>query len=454
MLTSQPSGELLQANLPVLRLIVSPRIPRRIANALVVLLLAMIAAMLFAPWQQSVKGSGQVVAYAPLERQQTIQANISGRVYKWGEGIREGARVERGQEIVELRDVDPAALDRLALQREAAHEKLSASEEVARAYSDKYTAVTQAQELGIAAAAQEVVMAEQKIEAEVQGLNAAIAAESQAKAYFDRQRELLTAQLASKQDVEIAERQHREAQAKLRQAEAYITSAKSSLSAKKSQLEQKRREATGYIEAARAEQQKAAGDVALARKELTEVEGKLATQQSQIITAPRSGTIVRLLVNEGGEIVKQGDPLFVLVPENAQRAVELWVSGNDAPLISPGRHVRLQFEGWPAVQFAGWPSVAVGTFGGEVVIVDATDNGSGQFRVLVLPDPDDAGGWPDTSYLRQGVRANGWVLLKQVTLGYEVWRQMNGFPPVVSSKAPKDMDKGGKDDVKKPKLKL
>jgi hypothetical protein len=219
------------------------------------------------------------------------------------------------------------------------------------------------------------------------------------------------------------------------------------LEAKRSQLIQKQREAEGYAETAKAELQKARGEAALAEKELSEIEGKLAKQQNQVVTAPRDGTIVRLLANEGGEIVKEGDPLFVLVPEAAQRAVEIWVSGNDAPLVSIGSAVRLQFEGWPAVQFAGWPSVAVGTFGGRVVNVDATDNGKGQFRVLVLPE--DGANWPSQRYLRQGVRANGWILLNQVRLGYEVWRRLNGFPPVISPTEPKD----GKDD-KLPKVKL
>jgi hypothetical protein len=115
--------------------------------------------------------------------------------------------------------------------------------------------------------------------------------------------------------------------------------------------------------------------------------------------------------------------------------VEIWVDGNDMPLISPGRPVRLQFEGWPAVQFVGWPSVAVGTFGGIVRLVDATDDGSGKFRVLVEPDPKDDP-WPSGAYLRQGVRANGWVLLNQVPLGFELWRQFNGFPPAVAKAAP------------------
>jgi membrane fusion protein, adhesin transport system len=116
------------------------------------------------------------------------------------------------------------------------------------------------------------------------------------------------------------------------------------------------------------------------------------------------------------------------------------VHGNDAALISPGRHVRLQFEGWPAVQFAGWPSVAVGTFGGRVGFVDATDDGKGRFRVVVVPDPEDED-WPSAQYLRQGVRAKGWVLLEQVRLGFELWRQFNGFPPALDV-SPDDTPRG------------
>ena len=424
--------------IPALRLVTSPRTPRRIAKALMLLMVMTMFALLFAPWQQSVKGTGKVVAYAPLERQQTVQANISGVVYQWGEGIREGAKVTKGQKIVEIRDVDPQALQRYELQRDAVKQKLDAAKVVASAYAEKLQAITDAQKMAIAGARQEVEMAEQKVIAENQGIIAAEAAYTQSLAYFERKNSLLADRLASPQDVEIAQRKLNEADAKLKQASAYLASAESALEAKKSMLSQKEREATGYIATTQAERQKALGDVAIAEKELSEIEGKLAKQRNQVITAPRDGTLVRLLANEGGELVKQGDPLFVLVPETADRAVEIWLSGNDAPLVTPGKHVRLQFEGWPAVQFAGWPSVAVGTFGGTIVNVDATDNGKGQFRVLALPD--DASEWPSDNYLRQGVRANGWVLLNQVTLGYEFWRQLNGFPPVVSSSEPKGDD--------------
>ena len=158
------------------------------------------------------------------------------------------------------------------------------------------------------------------------------------------------------------------------------------------------------------------------------------------IRAPRAGRIQQWFGLEGSDTVKEGDQLFVIVPDTDQLSVEMKVSGNDMPLVKEGDRVRLQFEGWPAVQFVGWPSVAVGTFGGKVNRIFPTDDGKGNFRVVVTPDNHFAreDGWPDDRFLRQGVRANGWVLLQRVPLGYEVWRQLNGFPPAISEEEPKE----------------
>ena len=147
--------------------------------------------------------------------------------------------------------------------------------------------------------------------------------------------------------------------------------------------------------------------------------------------------------------------LYTSVPHSKQLAVELRVDGNDVTFVRIGSHVRLQFEGWPAVQFVGWPSAAVGTFGGKVAFIDRFDQGDGSFRVMVLPDPrpfeepewswsgwlrrrlthdsvasaENPHAWPDESWLRQGVHAKGWILLDEVSIGYEIWRNLNGFPP-------------------------
>ncbi len=69
------------------------------------------------------------------------------------------------------------------------------------------------------------------------------------------------------------------------------------------------------------------------------------------------------------------------------------------------------------------------------------DNGKGKFRCQILPDPSETQKWPEEQFLRQGVRANGWVLLEQVPLWFEVWRKLNGFPPSLDPETSSGMDK-------------
>lgn len=437
----------LQKVLPALRLVESPAGPRRLAKLLLTLLILSIAAMLFAPWQQSVRGTGRVVAYAPLERQQVIEATISGQIARWNRDVVEGTRLKKGDFILEIRDNDPNLLSRLEKQRSAAEQELAAAKVRAEAYRSNVSSYKDAKEQVIEAVTNQVKMSEQKVKAAKQGLAAANAAHSQSLANEERQRLLYVDGIASQLVFEVAERTLKEAESKVKEAEANVESAERELESKEAEALQKELEAQAKVDTAKADLQDAVGKIAKATKDLTDVEVKLARQQSQVVTAPRDGTVFRFLANVGGEMVSAGDPLLTLVPESAERAVEIWLTGNDAPLVTPGRHVRLQFEGWPAVQFAGWPSVAVGTFGGTVATLDATDNGRGQFRILVVPE--EGADWPSDRYLRQGVRANGWVLLSQVQLGFELWRQLNGFPPVIAPDEPKEGD--GSKSVATPK---
>jgi multidrug efflux pump subunit AcrA (membrane-fusion protein) len=168
-------------------------------------------------------------------------------------------------------------------------------------------------------------------------------------------------------------------------------------------------------------------ELTAARAEGARLGTRLARQGRQVVRAPRSGVILRRAAGATSVYVKTGDPLAVLVPDTRERAVELWLDGNDLPLIESGRMARLQFEGWPAIQFSGWPSLAVGTFAAKVTIIDAAGSGKqGKFRVLVTPAPGEP--WPKAELLRQGVRAHGWVMLGTVPLGFELWRRFNNFP--------------------------
>ncbi len=170
------------------------------------------------------------------------------------------------------------------------------------------------------------------------------------------------------------------------------------------------------------------GRVAEAVAERNRLDVGLSRQSAQIVRAPRDGVILNLTAGDVSTAVQEGDVVARFAPTGAALAVELFVVGRDAPLVRAGRKVRLQFEGWPAIQFSGWPSIAVGTFGGRVTSVDPSASVNGLFRVLVEADPASAP-WPDQHFVRLGARARGWVLLETVPVGFEMWRQMNDFPP-------------------------
>ncbi|WP_428407860.1 efflux RND transporter periplasmic adaptor subunit [Hyphococcus sp.] len=169
--------------------------------------------------------------------------------------------------------------------------------------------------------------------------------------------------------------------------------------------------------------------VADAEAELNRIDVTISRQSMQIVRAPRDGVIIRMQSGDAATFVNAGDVVATFVPENVERAVELFIDGRDVALVRPGSQVRLQFEGWPVVQFSGWPSIAIGTFGGVVTAIDPSADANGRFRILITEDKTASNPWPDERYVRFGASARGWVLLEKVSVGYELWRQLNNFPP-------------------------
>lgn len=178
-------------------------------------------------------------------------------------------------------------------------------------------------------------------------------------------------------------------------------------------------------ELAQIEYAKYQNELAQTKIDKVNIDVRIARQQTQLIKAQAAGIILKRLTGQESVVVKDGDVLAQIIPKTQSRAVELWIDGNDIAFVRVHQKARLQFEGWPAIQFRGWPQIAVGTFGGTVSFIDPTDNGLGLFRAVIIPDEP----WPNTMYLRQGVRVHGWVQLGEVPLWYELWRQYNGFPP-------------------------
>jgi len=182
------------------------------------------------------------------------------------------------------------------------------------------------------------------------------------------------------------------------------------------------------LELVQLEIQKLSAEAAKIDAEISRLQVETARQSLQTKVAPSDGTILRLKSSGNATYVNAGEVLASFIPNVTARTVVLSVSGLDAPLVYPGRQVRLQFEGWPVFQFSGWPENGIGTFGGIVDFIEPVADATGRFNVWVRPDPEDQA-WPDTQYARLGSRVKGWILLEEVRLGYELWRQLNNFPP-------------------------
>ena len=85
----------------------------------------LLLATLFLPWIAFTSGSGQLTAINPNERIQTITAPVSGFINNWK--INEGDFVKEGQLIAELIDNDPAFMERLEKEKDAAKSALESS---------------------------------------------------------------------------------------------------------------------------------------------------------------------------------------------------------------------------------------------------------------------------------------------------------------------------------------
>lgn len=427
---SSPDPEAEGLQLPVHHIVGRSRAGRKLSIALAVLLVTLPVVLIVVPWQQNVPGAGRVTALDPLDRIQVIPAPVSGRLSKLN--VREGTRVTEGQELAVMEDLDPEFSSRLDQQVEFARVKLESAHTNLETLDARLISLQTGLEAALRGANAEYNLAIEKVKGEEQKLEAEVKKLTFLEEDFGRQTRLLKKGQASEQKQQKAEADYGEQKAKVEAARSAVEQARRQRDAKQASVDKVAASEQAKIDEVKGKEQEARLKLQDARKAVTEAESAQARQATQVILSPRNGTVLRAAGANSADLISRGEPLMEIVPETEGLAVEVWLRGIDAPLVEVGRKARLQFEGWPAVQFAGWPSVAVGTFGGVVTQVDAQAAADGRVRVLIVPDPDD-NEWPEGRYLRQGVRASGWVQLETVSTGYELWRQLNAFPPSLQS---------------------
>jgi multidrug resistance efflux pump len=424
-LSNKSVSELIpQDRLYSLRALQSPGAARALARWISGLFFIFLV-ILFLPWQQNIHGNGVVTALSPANRPQVVPALISGRIESWK--VQEGQYVHLGDTIAVLSEIkekyfDPNFLKRMQEQIEAKTNSLESKKKKADALENQLKAIRQT------------------LSSKTEQLKSKLVAEEikfqNMQSLYDRNKILFNAgniTLSKFQDTE----------SKYRSSEADFQNAKIELDRTNAEYEDKLFKTASERNNTLAEYYEGVAEVSKMKNEFTNQQIRSTRYH---ILAPQSGYVVRAMKAGFGETISEGESICNIMPEGKDIAVEMFVKAMDVPLISAGRKVRIQFDGWPALQFSGWPSISVGTFGGTVKVIDYVTSKPGEFRILVVPDASSEP-WP--AQLRIGSGTKGWVMLDSVRVWFEIWRQLNGFPPsLYNIPAPLDNSKQKKQDGK------
>ncbi|GAB3826782.1 biotin/lipoyl-binding protein [Pontibacter rugosus] len=345
----------------------------------------------------------------------------------------EGTLVNKGDTIARLSEIkekymDPNLLANLGQQLEAKQGSATATGAKAQAMQEQIKALQEGLGFSLQKARNKIEQTRLKLQSDSMDVVAQRTDLAIAEAQFARQENLYQQGLKSLTELEQRRLKLQEAQAKLLSVinkfdatRAELQNTRTELNSLQAEYADKIAKAEAELSATRSYVFGTEAEVAKLQSEYTSTEVR---SQYYHIVAPQTGYLVRTLKAGIGETVKEGEPLATIMPNNPQLAAELYVNALDLPLIKPGDDMRLQFEGWPALVFSGWPGASFGTFGGTVAVIDNTGT-NGQYRLLVVPDPEQEE-WPDA--LRVGSGVQGWAMLNTVPIWYEIWRQLNNFP--------------------------
>ncbi len=390
-------------------------------------------AVLFMPWTQNIRAKGQLTTLTPDQRPQTIHATIAGRVEKWH--VREGQFVRKGDTIVRLSEVkteyfDPNLLPNTKTQADAKQRSVNSYAQKAQALDKTMDALRGELDYKLAQLNNKIGQTNLKIEAERADVQAVSISLDNEQKQFVRFEEMYRQGIKSLMDLENKRLKLRETEAKLVSSENKLGQSIQEIEQLKLQLSSANVETRGKIAKTESDKQSTRSDGFAAEADASKLQNQYANYaaraQFYAVVAPQDCYITAAIPMGIGEIVKEGAPIVSIVPALMDLAVELFVEPIDLPLIKVGTPMRFVFDGWPAFIFSGWHNVSVGTYSGKVFAIDKVANAKGKFRLLVAPDAA-AEKWPDA--LRPGSGAQGFALLRDVPVWYELWRQLNGFPP-------------------------
>jgi multidrug efflux pump subunit AcrA (membrane-fusion protein) len=402
--------------------------------------------MLFLPWTQNIRAPGAVTTLMQEHRPQEIPTIIPGRVLKWH--VREGDIVRQGDTIVQLAEIkddylDPNLVARTREQLEAKRMSVESYRSKSGTAGQQIAALREAMDLKMLDMANKIRQQQLKIRSDSMDLLAAGNDLEIKTAQYRRQRVMYDSGVVSLVQLEQRNQAYQESMAKRTSAEIKLTNTRQEYL--RLQLE-RNGELQQYLEKI----SKAEGDRYQALSQVQTGTGEIAKLENQVtnytirnglytVLAPQDGQVVKAKKAGIGEILKEGEMIAEIVPTRVDYAIEMFVRPVDLPLLRIGQKVRLLFDGFPAIVFSGWPAASYGTFGGEVAAIESNVSANGKFRILIR---EATGEKPWPRQLMMGTGAKGIALLKDVPVWYELWRNINGFPPDFYQTPEKEKSKG------------
>lgn len=408
---------------------------------------------LFLPWTQNVQSKGYLTTLLPNQKPQAIQSVISGRLEQWF--VREGSFVQAGDTIAHISEVkddyfDPNLVERTREQLDAKTESVQSYKNKVSSLENQYKYLEEARDLKIEQTKNKIEQTYLKIQSDSIDLIAYQIDENIALQQLNRTTNLYDKGLKSLTELETKKLKYQSTKAKTVVQQNKLLNQKNELLNLKIQLPSIYSQYADKLSKSESDKFSALSSKLDASANQSKLQNQLSNynqrQTLYYITAPQSGYITKIAKKGVGEIIKEGTDVVTIMPKIYDLAVEAYVLPNELPLLMIGDDVRLQFDGWPAVVFSGWPNTSVGVFSGSIIAIDQSINDEGKYRILIAPSNPEKE-WPNLLRVGSGTRA--FILLKEVPIWYEMWRQLNGFPPDFY----KDISKTNKEVKRKAPLK-
>lgn len=402
--------------------------------------------VLFLPWTQNIKVTGNVSTLYQEQRPQQLNSPIPGRIIKWY--VKNGDYVKKGDTLLQLSEVkedylDPLLVKRTEMQVEAKKGVRDYYEAKVGTTNSQMQALNSARDLKLNQLKVKISQLNNKLAGEEAELAAANNELKMTSDQYERQKKMYDEGLVSLTQFQQRSISYQNALAKKTATENKLAQTRQEIinvsieqnatiqdyNEKLSKTEGERFQSMGQIEGSD-------GDIA---KLENQVANYKARQGLYFVIASQDGQVVQINKAGIGEILKDGESIGIIVPEKVDYAVEIYIKPVDLPLVKEGQRVMCIFDGFPAIVFSGWPNSSYGTFAGKVIAVENNISTNGMFKALVVQDKNEKQ-WPPK--IKMGTGVQGIAILNDVPVWYELWRNINGFPPdyyeVKNEKSAKD----------------